>query len=361
MKYKLAVCGGTFDHFHKGHREFLRYALSLSSKLLIGLTSERYVKAKSGGDRIESYKLRKEHLEDFLHEENAIDRVLIEPINDVFIPKKWESLPIEAVIVSENTVSGAKEINLKRKEQGKFPLKLEIYPMVRNENNEYISSSKIRKGVINTQGKSYINPSWMQSKLFLGNKLRSKLKKPFGKILENNVILANEVRPESPIAIRDAGSSTRLAGASAKRASMTPPYIITVGDITTKTFNKLHVNQNISVVDFKVSRKKQFENLKELGFSGGEKIFKVKNPAGCLTPVLFEVIINIFKLKRENQRIILQIEGEEDLSVLPLMLAAPLGSVIFYGQPEEGVVKVEISKKTKGMAYDLVGQFKTRY
>jgi cytidyltransferase-like protein len=333
MKYNLAVCGGTFVHFHKGHREFLRFALSKSLKLLIGLTTKVYVREKNKGKGVDSYQTRKNQLEKFLKKEKALEKVSISPINNVYIPKVWEYLPIEAIIISENTVSGAEKINFKRKEQGEYPLKIEVYPLVKGEDNEYISSSKIRRGNIDSEGISYINPRWIQNRLFLTEKIRSQLKKPLGILIRD--ILANKINKA--------------------------PFVITVGDVTTKAFNLLFIGQNISVVDFKVSRIKRFENLKELGFSGRERIFRVNNPAGCLTPALFKAISKIFNLEIDNRRIILQVEGEEDLSVLPLILAAPLDSVIFYGQPNEGIVKVVVTKKTKQVVYKLVDQFETRY
>ena len=43
-KFKTAVLGGTFDHFHKGHKNFLEHGLSISERLMIGVTSDEYVK-----------------------------------------------------------------------------------------------------------------------------------------------------------------------------------------------------------------------------------------------------------------------------------------------------------------------------
>jgi len=330
MKYNLVVCGGTFDHFHKGHREFLRHALSMSKKLLVGLTSNTYVKSKENNNWIEDYQIRKQSLEAFFKKEKTKDRVLIEPIDDIYIPKIWESWPIEAIIVSKNTLLSAEEINLKRKEQIKFPLKIEICQLAKSEDNGYISSSRIRRGEINREGKPYINPLWFKKKLLITEKLRRNFKKPFGVLLRKNKGLR---RPDCP-------------------------YLITVGDITTKIFNDLSLHQDISVIDFKVARKKKFSSLIELGFLGKDKIIKIANPAGCLTSTLFKAVCEIFKLKKDSQHIILQIEGEEDLSVLPLILSASLESIIFYGQPKEGIVKIVVSEKTKEITYDLVSQFK---
>ena len=43
-KFKTAVLGGTFDHFHKGHENFLEHGLSISKRLVIGVTSDEFVK-----------------------------------------------------------------------------------------------------------------------------------------------------------------------------------------------------------------------------------------------------------------------------------------------------------------------------
>jgi GTP-dependent dephospho-CoA kinase len=330
MKFNLAVCGGTFDHFHKGHKEFLRHCLSISKKILIGITTDNYVKSKNKDKRIQNYKLRKQNVERFLQNEKALDRCLIEPIDDIFIPKEWENLPVEAVVVTKDTILGAEKINLRRIEQEKAPLKIEVFPLVQNSYNEYISSSNIRGGKIDIKGLPYINPIWLNKKLFITDNLRRIFKKPFGDLLiKDNYFIPPHC-----------------------------PNLITVGDITTKNFNSLGLNQDVSVIDFKVARKRMFSNLFDLGFSGKEKIIKIENPSGCLTPALFNAASLAFELRKKNDRVIIEIEGEEDLSVLPLVLAAPLGSVIFYGQPDEGVVKINISEKNKKITYGLVSQFR---
>lgn len=332
MKYKLVVCGGTFDHFHKGHREFLRYALSISSQALIGLTTDVYIKDKDAINSIEDYKTRKQSLESFLDRKNARHRVKIEPINNIFIPKIWETMPIESIIVSKNTYQAARKVNSERKEQGKYPLKIEIVPLVKSEDNEHISSSRIRNGEITREGKLYLSPYWLKRNLTITDKLRKEFKKPFGLLIKDK---------------KDYGS-------------LTSPFLITVGDVTTKIFNKLGLNQNISVVDFYVARHKEFSSLKDLDFLGNEEVVWVNNPAGYLTPDLFRVVAKLFK-KQNNKRIVVKIEGEEDLAVLPFVLALPLGSLVFYGQPSKGVVRVEASEETKEKAYNFVNQFKIKY
>ena len=324
----MAVCGGTFDHFHKGHKEFLLYGLSIGKKLLLGLTTDKYIRHKKLNSRIKSYQKRKDSIEKFLKSEKVSDRVEIEPIEDIYIPKVWESLPIEAIIVSKNTIEGAKKINIKRQEQKKYPLVVETVPLVKNSNNEYISSSKIRNGIMDREGKPYLHPLWLKHNLKITKTLRKKLKKPFGELIRNEK----------------------------KIKSLKNSYLITVGDVTTSTFNKLGFRQDISIVDFRVARQKIFSSIYDLGFLGREEVVKANNPSGYLTADLFRIAANLFRDQRDKQKVIL-IEGEEDLSVLPLILVSPLNSAIFYGQPNEGIVKVKVSEETKDKAYSIVSKF----
>lgn len=327
MKYNLVVCGGTFDHFHKGHKKFLRYALSIGNNVLLGLTSDKFIKSKNNSEWIEDYQSRKQRIEEFLVQEKANNRVQIEPIDNIFIPKAWEDLSIEAIIVSKNTIQGAEKINIKRKEQKKTPLKIDLCPLVKSEYNEYISSSRIRSGEINREGMPYINPLWFRHKLVLTEELREILRKPFGTVFRT----PNEIKIQKC------------------------PFLITVGDVITKLFNELNLNQNLSVVDFNVARVKKFSNFEELGFVHKVKVINVKNSAGCLTPSLFSEISRVFS-DSKNERIVLQIEGEEDLAVLPIVLSAPLNSIVFYGQPGQGLVRVIVSEENKEKVYGLLEQ-----
>ena len=149
----MVVCGGTFDHLHKGHKEFLRFIFSVSSKAVIGLTSDKYIKDHKVYDGIFSYEDRKQELESFLKSESFLTKSIIVPIDNLYGPTLQSKLPIEAIIVSKETKKGAEEINLKRKKLGLSPLKIIIAPFVKGEDDKIISSLAIRKGIINREGK----------------------------------------------------------------------------------------------------------------------------------------------------------------------------------------------------------------
>ncbi len=346
MVNNLIACGGTFDHFHKGHEAFLEFALSLSGKLILGLTSDDYIKISSlksqVSNLIESYEIRKKNLEDFLIQKKVRDRVSVLKINDLFGPTLSEKLIIDGIVISEDTKNGALIINQKRKELNLSPLKIFMSPSVNGENGKFISSAGIRNGEINREGKLYIKPAWLKKDLTLSGILRKELKKPFGVLSVDVLERQNQFN-----------------------------LIISVGDVITKKLNKLSVNQKISVIDFKVARKKTFSSFSDLGFFGDETVISAKNPAGHIVHDLFSKSLDIFKSNFEK-RIILKITGEEDLAVLPLTLAAPLGTVIYYGQPplrpalrdfegqaKQGIMRVEVSEEIKKIAFGLVNRFKT--
>lgn len=333
MIFNLVVCGGTFDHFHKGHREFLKACVLYGKKVILGLTNDEYIKKSKikiqKSKLIELYDIRKKSVEDFLKKENLDNRVKIVKINDLFGPTLLKDFRADAIIVSESSIKGAKAINDLRQKIGLSPFEIVIHPTVYAEDQKPISSSRIRAGEINREGRLYINPIWLSKKLFITESLRRILEKPQGVLVEK---------------ISDFKQSNAT-------------YIATVGDVTTKIFNKFSFVKNIAVVDFKVGRVKKFKSTKELGFSGNEMLLKVDNPAGCLTPDIFRKTLQAVSLARNNKPIIL-VEGEEDLAVLPLILTLPLGSIIFYGQRKQGIVRVDVSEEKKENAHNLVSQFK---
>lgn len=333
QRFNLIACGGTFDHFHKGHKEFLRFALSFSSKVILGLTSEAFVKDKKCWGNIESYERRKSVLEEFLIKEKARDCVKIVQIDDIFGPTLTPDLPIEAIVVSKESLKNAKIINEKRQKIGLACISILTCPMVKGSDGKIISSTRIRKGEITREGRPYLNPLWLTKTLLLPEDVRSRLKQPLGLLIKDL---------KTWIVLQD------FLGASS---------IVTIGDVVTKSFNTLSLKPRIAVIDFHVGRKKQFSSFGELGFLGEEEIIEVDNPAGCLTPLLFKAVFQIFHTLSSKGHVLLVINGEEDLSVLPFLLLCPLGFVIFYGQLGGGVVKVEVSEENKQKAYDFVSQF----
>ena len=361
MKYELIVCGGTFDFLHKGHKKFLQDVLSLSEKVLLGITSNVYISkfkndpsASSGQEQVEDFDVRRKKVLDFLESIGAGDRVEIVSIDQAYEPLLTSKFSPKAIAVTPQTQKTAIEINKKRKELGLSPLEIIVIEMEKAGDGELISSSRIRNGGINREGRLYVQNSWKNKTLTLPQNLRPILQKPLGKILK--------------VVPLDIDSSK----------------VITIGDITTQKFNEKNVGQFLSVVDFAVKRQKKFDKLSDLGFIENLETIKVNNPAGSITWDLFESVRKTFKT---NDPKIILVAGEEDLAVLPVMLIAPLGFTIYYGQPsyvshfakasrlkktstdakaladrsegkpDEGLVEVLVTEENKEKVFELVSKF----
>ncbi|MCL5438517.1 MAG: pantetheine-phosphate adenylyltransferase [Patescibacteria group bacterium] len=332
-RFKLSVCGGTFDHFHKGHKEFLRFALSQSQKIIIGITSEKYIKKNKSNNGIETCDVRVKNLIDFFSKEKLSKRVEIIKIDDVFGPTLSKNLSIQAIFTSSETIKGAKIINKYRKIKNLPVLEIIICPFSLAKDGKPISSERIRNGQINREGQLYIDNLFINNKLILSEKLRMELKNPFGILIEDfNNYLKNE--------------------------RLDLQKIIAVGDYIVNSFLSKSLKPKISVVDFLVERKVKFLNLKEIGFSGKEKVVGASSPPGCLTPNIFRSIDEIFKSLDKNRYLILKVNGEEDLSVLPFLLYSPLGFSVLYGQPGKGIVKIDVDEEIKEKAYNILRGFK---
>jgi pantetheine-phosphate adenylyltransferase len=143
MKFKKVVVGGSFDHLHRGHKVLLEKAFELGDKVVVGLSSDKMVRKK-----IAPYSVRKKKLEEYLSGLKYEIVKLTDPygiaIND---PE------VEAIVVSEETLPRAVEINKIRKRKGLQELEIVRVPMVIAEDGKPISSTRIRRGEIDEEGR----------------------------------------------------------------------------------------------------------------------------------------------------------------------------------------------------------------
>lgn len=54
---------------------------------------------------------------------------------------------------------------------------------------------------------------------------------------------------------------------------------------------------------------------------------------------------------------LLLVDGEEDLLALPAIVHAPIGGVVYYGQPQQGLVEVMVTEEKKREVLALLKQF----
>src|SRR3989338_5102150 len=313
FKFTHIACGGTFDLLHKGHQKLLETAFKKSRFVSIGITCDKMNKRLSK-PTYQNQTQRKKELIAFLKKNDYRRRSKIIWLNDIF-GTTLSDKTIKALVVSKETLGGAKLVNRERvnKELGK--LALITCPIVKSNDQKMLSSSRIRKGEIDRKGKNYLKTLLKISASPITKKVRSVLKKALG--------------PQVVIS---------------KKFSMGDFPLVAVGDLTVATFLKIGIWPNISIIDFNVSRERKYANLSDLGFNSNNPDVIVKNPAGYISKKL---ISEIYKAVQGNKKTIIQVLGEEDLATIPAILLSPLGTHVYYGQPNKGTIEVAVTEKIK--------------
>ncbi len=148
-KFELVALGGTFDLLHAGHKALLRKAFELGETVIVGVTSDRFAKKPH---EVSPYRLRVEELRKFLLREGVLKRARIVQLDDPYGPTVTEG-NVEAIVVSGETRSTAQEINRIRVESGFKPLVVVGIEWVLGEDGEPISTTRVRKGVIDKEGR----------------------------------------------------------------------------------------------------------------------------------------------------------------------------------------------------------------
>lgn len=150
--FKNVAVGGTFDEFHKGHSALLSKAFEIGEHVLIGLCTDEFVKRMRKPHYVDCYKKRLKELKKFLCERGWLERAEIIPLNDPY-GVTLSSGRVEALVVSRETEPRAREINEKRKAKGLPPLEIIVIEMVPAENHAPISTTRIRRGEIDREGR----------------------------------------------------------------------------------------------------------------------------------------------------------------------------------------------------------------
>lgn len=150
----MRVClGGTFSHFHKGHKKLIDKALQKAGSngyVFIGLSNGPLIKHKVSK---QSFDTRMDQILSYLkNKDEELPTIVIEPIETVAGPTLYTDF--DAIVVSEETKRSAEDINKKRKKKGLKPMEIISIPLVLAEDNEKISSTRIFHHEIDEKGHS---------------------------------------------------------------------------------------------------------------------------------------------------------------------------------------------------------------
>ena len=149
-QFDIVAMGGTFDIIHAGHIALLNKSFSISSKVIIGLSSDQLA-VKRGKNLANSYSKRLSSLKDVIEKNFPNSSYEISKLENDFGPAVIEG-SVKALIVSEETSSKGVKLNELRAERNLPPVEMIIVPMVLAKDGKAISSTRIKNSEIDSCG-----------------------------------------------------------------------------------------------------------------------------------------------------------------------------------------------------------------
>lgn len=151
-KLNLVATGGTFDYIHIGHIKLLSTAFDISDHVIIGLTSDRFVKRYKLTSNIKNNYLRRLfNLKKYISLNFKDANYTILKLEDEFGPV-ISSSQIQAIVVSEETLVKVKQINEIRISNYLEPLRVIVVEIAKSSDGKPVSSTRIRNGEIDEKG-----------------------------------------------------------------------------------------------------------------------------------------------------------------------------------------------------------------
>jgi cytidyltransferase-like protein len=152
-KFNVVATGGTFDEIHIGHLALLTKAFEVGKRVVIGVSSDEFAdRVKGKGKITHSYQQRVAHLRLVIQKNFGDVNYEISKLNTSYGPTVI-SAEVDALIASSETAKKGSEINEVRSKKGIKPLTVVTVDMIRAEDGNPVSSSRIRTGQIDPQGR----------------------------------------------------------------------------------------------------------------------------------------------------------------------------------------------------------------
>jgi pantetheine-phosphate adenylyltransferase len=145
----MRVCvGGTFSHLHAGHEALLAMAFGVGDEVFVGLTSDEMAHGKCHD--VPSFSKRKELLLGLCERLSGGKKFAIEEITDEAGPAPTGDF--DAIVVSEETLDGARRINEMREANNLRPLKILAIATVNASDGKPLSATRVCAGEVEPDG-----------------------------------------------------------------------------------------------------------------------------------------------------------------------------------------------------------------
>ncbi len=148
--FDLVAMGGTFDVVHSGHMALLDKAFSISSKVIVGLSSDQLAE-KKGKNLTNDYPKRLSLLKSVIEKNFPNSSYDISKLENDFGPAVIEG-SVNALVVSEETSDKGIRLNELRAERNLSPVRIVVVPMVLAKDGKAISTTRIKNFEIDDSG-----------------------------------------------------------------------------------------------------------------------------------------------------------------------------------------------------------------
>ncbi|MFH0772755.1 MAG: DUF359 domain-containing protein, partial [bacterium] len=128
-----------------------------------------------------------------------------------------------------------------------------------------------------------------------------------------------------------------------------------IGDIVTHELKKIGIIPTLSIIDGVTQRKALNQHLLQSILQKDRS--NATNEKGMIQKYACIEIKKMFDMGHKTAPKQLFIKGEEDLLTLVVVLLAPLGVHVWYGQQDVGAIDVRVTEKKKQTVYNLLKQF----
>lgn len=163
-------------------------------------------------------------------------------------------------------------------------------------------------------------------------------------------VLPDRLRPvlRRPLGDLVSGSNINLAHVLPEIVQKeNPTKLILIGDSVSRQASEAGIVPDVMVIDNLEKRGK----AREYAYPRS-RVIRAKNQPGTIEQ---DARVAVERAIRGEANLV-EIDGEEDLLALIAVLAAPNGSLVVYGQPDEGIVLVRVSHGRKAEAERILEQ-----
>ena len=171
-KLERCLVGGTFDRFHQGHKSLLNAALDSAELVEVWITNDAMSAAKS--PILQSFEDRREAIIAW-----ADERITTHELEDNYGPAPSRK-DCDSIICTPETLGNCQRINEIRLANGLLPLEIIEVQHSLDEVGGIISSSRIRAGLIDCDGKQWLSGEQSNQTHHFHRGLDAELKEPSG-------------------------------------------------------------------------------------------------------------------------------------------------------------------------------------